>query len=65
MKDCCHFDGITIKPDGENELSACAFQLEQRLRNVTVEILRCPKCGNVSIGWYKQENTEDITDDQT
>lgn len=65
MKECCHPDGITIKPDGEHELSACHFQLDKRLKNVTIEILVCPKCGKVSIGWYKQENTEDITDDQT
>ena len=52
MNECCHFDGFTIKPDGIHELSACSFQLEQRLKNVTIEILVCPKCGKVSIGWY-------------
>lgn len=47
---------------GEIDVSSCAYELHQRLKNVTVEILRCPKCGRTSIGWYMQENTEDITE---
>lgn len=29
-------------------------------KNVTVQILRCPHCGEVSIGWIKQPNTETV-----
>ena len=38
------------------------YELEQRLRNVTVEILRDPTTGERSVGWYTQSNTEDITE---
>lgn len=27
-------------------------------KNVTVQILRCPHCGEISVGWMKQPNTE-------
>lgn len=51
---------VTIKPDGVHELPSHSFELEQRLANCTVEILRCKCCGHVSIGWYRQEDTEEI-----
>lgn len=60
---CCKCEGITIKPDGIHELSPHKFLLDAKYKNVTVEILRCEKCGEVSIGWYRQENTEEIIDD--
>lgn len=59
----CNHNGITIKPDGIHELSPHKFKLEQKLRNVTVEILRCEECGEVSIGWYRQEDTEEVEED--
>ena len=55
---------MSVRPDGVHELEPCAFQLTQKLRNVTVEILTCPACGNVSVGWFRQDNTEDITDEK-
>lgn len=54
---CCNA-GIVIKPDGIHELSPHKFQEEMKLKNVTVQILRCKDCGEVSIGWYRQTNTE-------
>ena len=61
----CETNGmhIRIKPDGVHELSPHKYQLEQRLENVTVEILRCEECGKVSIGWYRQGNTRDVTNE--
>lgn len=59
---CCFPPGVSFRPDGIHEMDACKYVLDQKLRNVTVEILSCPICGNVSIGWYRQENTEDITE---
>jgi hypothetical protein len=38
------------------------LELEARLKNVTVEVLRDSETGEESIGWYMQENTEDITE---
>lgn len=47
-----------------SNVDPCCFELDKRLKNVTVEILKCPICGKISIGWYPQEDTEDITDDR-
>lgn len=56
----CEHNGFTIKPDGVHDLSPHNFKVTQKLRNVTIEILQCKKCGAVSIGWYRQENTEEV-----
>ena len=61
MKKCNYTDinGNTVKvlPDGVNELDPCEYEEVERYRNVTVSILRCKKCGHISIGWERQENT--------
>ncbi len=59
---CGKCDGVTIKPDGVHELVPHRFVLAEKYKNVTVEILRCEECGEVSIGWYRQENTERVSD---
>lgn len=57
----CKFpEGITVKPDGVHTMSPHAFKLKQKLKNVTIEILECSECGEISIGWYRQEDTEEI-----
>lgn len=54
----CQFpDGMEAKFGGVIPISPCSFELTGTYKNVTVEILTCTKCGNVSIGWYPQENT--------
>ena len=58
---CGANNGITIKPDGIHELSPHHFQKVQTLKNVTVEILQCKVCGKVSIGWYAQDNTQEVS----
>ena len=56
----CNFGaGVVIKPDGVNELDACAYELMEKHRNVTVEVLRCQKCGHIEILWHRQDDTED------
>lgn len=62
MCKCGFPDGMVIKPDGIHELSPHAFRCVGRFRNVTVEILRCERCGEESIGWYRQEDTEVVED---
>ena len=58
----CQFsNGASDIRIGDAVLDPCRYELSEKYRNVTVEILKCPVCGNVSIGWYKQENTEEIT----
>ena len=55
----CQFpDGITIKPDGVNDLDPCVYNLMEEHRNVTVRVYQCPKCGSVDISWVKQDDTE-------
>lgn len=60
---CSFPDGVTIKPDGIHNLSPHNFELVGKYKNVTVEVLRCKKCGAESIGWYRQENTETVVED--
>ena len=74
MEKCKFPDGISIRPDGIHELSACDFEFVDSFpdskyfdretmtlfENVTVEILRCRKCGVKSVGWYRQPNTKEI-----
>lgn len=54
-------DGIAaIKPDGEHELDPCEFDDVQVVRNVTVIVSRCTRCGRVSISWVRQPDSEDV-----
>ena len=58
---CSFPDGITVKPDGVHDLDPCEYELTERHRNVTVEVLRCRKCGHVEISWFRQDDTIDET----
>ena len=59
MSKCQFPDGISVYLGG-NKVDPCKFELYEIYENVTVEILRCPVCGEISIGWKRQDNTEDI-----
>lgn len=61
---CTFPHGITIKPDGVNELDPCHYDEIERYRNVTVNVLRCQKCGHIEIEWERQEDTERIDNDR-
>lgn len=62
-KPCSFGDGITIKPDGIHELDPHDYELSEKYENVTIEILKCKSCGEISIGWYRQPNTIKIKDE--
>ena len=51
---------VVIKPDGTHELDACDYVEINRLRNVTISILQCRKCGRIEIAWERQEDTEEL-----
>ena len=51
-------EGVTIKPDGEHELSPHKFVEKDIIKNATVQILECTECGEISIGWYRNERSE-------
>lgn len=59
-KKCSFGKGITIKPDGVNELDPCIYEDIEIYTNVTVIVSRCKKCGHIEISWIKQENTEQL-----
>ena len=60
MGKCSWPEGLTIKPDGQNELDPCIYDQVEEYENVTVRILRCRKCGHIQIEWERQENTVQI-----
>ena len=58
----CSFGNVIVKPDGVNELDPCDYQIVEKYSNVTIEILRCKKCGHMEVLWHRQDDTEDILD---
>lgn len=60
-KKCSFPDGVTIKPDGVHELDPCIYEEIEKYVNVTVNVLRCKKCGHIDIAWERQEDTYKIT----
>lgn len=59
----CEFpEGVTIKPDGVNELDPCVYEVVEAYTNVDIQILRCKNCGHIEFEWSKTDNTEDVTD---
>lgn len=50
--------GVTIKPDGVNELDPCLYETKEIHRNVTVLVNQCKKCGHIELQWYAQEDSE-------
>ena len=65
MSEKCSFgNGVAIKPDGINELDPCSYEVMETHRNVTVEVLRCKRCGHIEILWHRQEDTIDEEGEQ-
>lgn len=60
MKKCCYPNGMTIKPDGINELDPCLYEDIGTYKNVTIMISKCKNCGHVEISWKRQSNTEEV-----
>ena len=55
----CNFpEGVVIKLDSVHELDPCCYEVAERHRNVTVEVLKCKRCGHAEISWYRQDDTE-------
>lgn len=59
MSKCSFGDGVTIKPDGINELDPCEYETLEIHENVTVEVLRCTKCGHIELLWHRKEGDAD------
>ena len=58
FKKCNFGEGVSIKPDGVNELDPCMYEVLEVHENVTVEVLRCKKCGHTEVSWYRPEDGE-------
>lgn len=54
------YEGYKFMPDGEHECEPVWFDKRTLYRNVTVEVLENMETGAISIGWYRQENTEEV-----
>ncbi len=60
MNKCKFPDGVTIKPDGINELDPCVYETKEVYANVIVEVCKCKKCGHVSVMWHRTDDTVEI-----
>lgn len=56
---CTHPNGITIKPNGVDELDPCIYQTVEEHYDCKVEISRCVKCGNLDISWCRATAAEE------
>lgn len=56
----CSHAGITIKPDGIHELDPCLYEEIATIKNCTVIISRCKRCGHIDVSWKRQEDTEEV-----
>ena len=56
-KECKYPEGFVIRPDGIHDLDPCIFEEDEVWKNVVVQILKCKRCGKISIGWYKTPNS--------
>lgn len=57
----CHLEGVEIRPDGVHPLDPCIYSVEERHENVTVEILKCRKCGHKEVTWIPENGKNDST----
>lgn len=57
MSKCSHGKGVSLKLFGF-AVDACTYRNVEIHRNVTVIVSRCDKCGEITYGWQRQENTE-------
>lgn len=42
------------------EVDPCIYKEIQRVKNVTVIVSKCQKCGNIDIQWIRQDNSEEL-----
>lgn len=57
MPDCDKDAWFEFRPDGVNTLSLHDYEEIEVIPNCTVQILKCKKCGKLSIGWYRGEES--------
>lgn len=65
MCKCSFPDGITIKPDGINELDPCIYEEVEVHHNVTVRVLKCRKCDHIELEWERGDSDDRCFDTGT
>lgn len=58
MNRCQFPDGLTIRPDGVNELDSCLYEEIETIEHCTVHVLRCQRCGHIEIEWERESQDE-------
>jgi len=56
--ECSFGEGIIFRPNGSLTCDACTYIDTAEIKNVTVLVSKCEKCGGVVSGWIRQPNTE-------
>jgi len=51
----CDYDGWKVMI-GDSELSPHDYEEVEVIHNCTVQILRCKRCGKLSIGWTRGDS---------
>ena len=59
-KKCSFEGGVTIKPNGVDELDPCFYEIAEVHTNVTVIVRKCKRCGYIDLSWVRQDDTEDV-----
>lgn len=57
---CQYPEGMTVSPDGTNELDPCIYEDTEIHTNCTVIVSKCRRCGHVTLSWMRTDETEDI-----
>lgn len=52
-------EGLTIRPDGINELDPCLYEEVKMVKHCTVHVLQCMRCGHIEISWERESDTDD------
>ena len=61
--DRCSFGDGVIAMWGGIPVEPCIYEDIEIYKNATVVVSRCKICGRQKIGWKRQEDTEEITDE--
>ena len=55
---CASIEGVIIKPDGIHELDPCIYEEIETHYGCMVKVLKCEKCGNIEVEWFKSDEEE-------
>ena len=45
----------------ESKIDPCVYEVVQKIKNVTVIVYKCVRCGHIEICWERQADTEEIS----